>query len=199
MCQLFEVIKVQKRELQNIKHHNDRMNRSLIDIFGIKEPIKLENSIKIPSSLNNQVHKCRVIYTNKIKKIEFETYQARTINSLKIITHDTIDYSFKYYDRKIINKLFEQRGKCDDILIIKNGFVSDISYANIVFWDCSRWITPTTPLLPGTKRQKLIDDKKIFEKEILVQDLQSFEKSRIINAMIELEESNDILIENIII
>ncbi len=191
---LFEVIKVQNRQLQNIEYHNDRLNRSRSDVFGIKEPIYLEKIIKIPANLDNQIYKCRVIYSDKIEKIEFEPYQPRKINSLKIVTHDTIDYSVKYYDRKIINELYKQRGDCDDILIIKNGFVTDTSYANIVFWDGKNWITPTTPLLPGTKRKKLIEEKRITEKEIKVSDLQSFEKARIINAMIDLEESNDILI-----
>ncbi len=193
MCRLFEVIKIQNRKLQNIGYHNNRMNQALTTVLGCKETISLEKEIRIPNNLNNQVHKCRVIYTSKIGKIEFETYQARTINSLKIVTHNTIDYSVKYFNRKIINDLFEQRGNCDDILIIKNGFITDVSYANIVFWDGSKWITPITPLLHGTKRQKLIVEKKIFEKEIKVNDLQSFEKARIINAMIDLEDAHDIL------
>jgi len=192
MFQLFEVIKVKNRLLQNINYHNDRLNRSRIKVFGIKQPINLENLIKIPSNFDNQIYKCRVIYSDKIEKVEFETYQPRIINSLKIVTHNTIDYSVKYYDRKIIIELFDQRGNSDDILIVKNGFVTDISFANIVFWDGSQWITPSTPLLPGTKRQQLIDEKKIIEKEIKVDDLQSFDKARIINVMIDMEESNDI-------
>lgn len=192
MFQLFEVIKIQNRQLQNINYHNDRLNKSRFIAFGINESIKLENQITIPPNLDNQIYKCRVIYGDKIEKIEFESYQPRIINSLKIIHHNTIDYSIKYHDRKIINKLFGQRGNCDDILIIKNKFVTDISYANIVFWDGSKWLTPSTPLLPGTKRQRLIDEKKIIEKEIKINDLHSFEKARIINAMIDLDDSNDI-------
>lgn len=190
---LFEVIKVLNRQLQNIDYHNNRMNQVLTSVFGIKESISLEEEIRIPNNLNNQVHKCRIIYSSIIEKIEFELYQPRSINSLKIVTHNTIDYSVKYFDRKIINDLFEQRGNCDDILIIKNEFVTDISYANIVFWDGSKWLTPSTPLLPGTKRQKLIDEKIITEKEIRAPDLKSFEKARIINAMIDLEDAHDIL------
>ena len=106
---LFEVIKVQNRQLQNIEYHNNRMSRALNEVFGVKKPILLEQKIIIPEQLNNQIYKCRVIYSNKIEKIEFEPYQPRKINSLKIVTHDTIDYSVKYYDRKIINELYKQR------------------------------------------------------------------------------------------
>ena len=198
MCQLFEVIKVKERKLQNIDYHNNRLNQALSKIFGCKEPIYLEKEISVPKKLNDHVHKCRVIYTNKIEKIEFEPYQPRIIHSLKIIEHNTIDYTVKNYDRKVINDLFEKRGNCDDILIVKNGFITDISYANIVFRDGSQWITPSTPLLCGTKRQLLIDEQKIFEKEIKIKDIEFFEKAGIINAMIDLEESNDILIKNIL-
>lgn len=192
MSRLFEVIKVQNRQLQNIDYHNDRLNRSLLEIFGIKDQNHLENLINIPENLDNQTYKCRVIYSNKIEKIQFESYTQKFIKSLKLVECDEIDYGHKYFDRSKINELFELREDCDDILIIKNGFVTDISYANIVFWDGSKWLTPSTPLLPGTKRQKLFDEKLITEKEIRVKDLQSFEKARIINAMIDIENSPDI-------
>lgn len=106
---------------------------------------------------------------------------------------DDINYQYKYYNRSKINELFQQHENCDDILIVKNEFVTDISYANIVFWDGDKWITPSTPLLHGTKRQKLINQKIITEKEIKLSDLHLFEKARIINAMIDLEESSDII------
>ena len=189
---LFEVIKVQNRKLRNIEYHNDRLNHSLYKVFGIKKPIYLEQIINIPKELNNQIYKCRVIYSGKIEMIEFEPYSPKIIKSLKIVVCNDIDYNHKYFDRSRINELYEQRGDCDDILIIKNGFVTDTSYANIIFWNGKSWITPTYPLLPGTKRKKLMEEKEIIEKEIKVGDLQSFEKARIINAMIELEESPDI-------
>ncbi len=196
MSQLFEVIKVQNRQLQNIDYHNDRLNHSVLAIFGIENHIDLEKFIKIPVDLDDQIYKCRVIYSNKIEKIQFELYTQKIINSLKLVECNDIDYRYKYFDRSKINELFEKRENCDDILIVKNGFVSDTSYANIIFWDGSRWVTPSSPLLPGTKRQKLIDHNIIIEKEIRVRDLPSFEKARIINAMIDLENRDDIFIFN---
>jgi len=192
MCQLFETIKVQNRKLQNIDYHNDRFNRTRFKLFGFHEQVKLEEIIKLPVDLDDKIYKCRIIYSDKIEKIEFEPYSQKIIKSLKIIDCNNIGYNHKYFDRSKINELYEHRGDCDDILIIKNGFVTDTSFANIVFWDGSNWITPSTPLLTGTKRQKLIDLKVIIEKEIMVSDLQSFEKARIINAMIGLEDSPDI-------
>ena len=188
----FEVIKTRNRQLQNIEYHNDRFNRTRYELFGTRKQLKLEEIIKIPFDLDDSVYKCRIIYSRNIEKIEFEPYHQKRVGSLKLVEHNEINYSFKFFDRTKINELYKQRNNCDDILIIKNGFVTDTSFANIVFWDGSMWVTPSTPLLPGTKRRKLIKENKIQEKEIKASDLQSFEKARIINAMIDLEESADI-------
>lgn len=194
---LFETINVLNRKLQNMEFHNKRFNRSRLEMFGIDEMTKLEDVVEIPSDIDDGIHKCRIIYTEKIDRIEFEPYYPRNIKSLKLIECNDIDYGIKYYNREKINELYEKRGEFDDILIVKNGFITDTSQANIVFWDGSKWITPSTPLLPGTKRQRLINEKKIFEKEIKVKDLKSFKKARVINALIDLEDSPEIKILNI--
>ena len=50
------------------------------------------------------------------------------------------------------------RGACDEILIIKDGHITDTSISNIVFrlpdgW----WLTPFTPLLKGIMRTYLLE------------------------------------------
>jgi len=191
---LFETIKIQNKQLQNIEYHNKRFNQTRYELFGFCGQVKLEEIIKVPIDLDDKIYKCRVIYSGKIEKIEFEPYSPKTIKSLKIVECNAIEYKFKYFDRSIINELLDHRGACDDILVIKNGFVTDTSSANIVFWDGKSWITPTIPLLPGTKRKKLMEEEKITEKEIKVSDLQSFEEARLINAMIDLEDFPDLLV-----
>jgi 4-amino-4-deoxychorismate lyase len=46
------------------------------------------------------------------------------------------------------------------------------------------WLTPKTPLLNGTTRQRLLDDGKIVEAEIKVHELRRFTKVALLNAMI---------------
>ena len=75
---------------------------------------------------------------------------------------------------------------------MKNGLITDTSYANIVFWDGQNWLTPSTPLLAGTKRARLLHESKIKEAEIRVDDLIKYEKARIINALNDLDDSQDI-------
>jgi len=188
----FETIKIQNRQLQNIAWHNRRFNQTRVDLFGIKEPLLLENLIQIPNDLDVGVFKCRVIYSKEIEKIEFEKYTPRKVQSLKIVECDDIEYSYKYYDRTKLNELFLKKENCDDILIVKNGLLTDTSFANIVFWDEDKWITPSKPLLQGTARSRLLKTRKIFESEITIVDIRKFKKARIINAMNDLNESINI-------
>jgi 4-amino-4-deoxychorismate lyase len=85
----------------------------------------------------------------------------------------------------------------DDILIIKNGNVTDTSFSNIVFFDGTKWLTPAQPLLRGTKREKLIRENIIFEETITKNEIQRFQNAVLINAMIDIEESPIIEIQNI--
>jgi len=189
---LLETIKVKDSQLQNINWHNVRFNHSRRKLFGIKEELKLETFIKIPPDLTNAIYKCRLTYSKEIEKIEFEKYFPRTILSLKIVEFNEIQYAFKYKDRSKIDELFRLKENCDDILIVKNGLITDTSYANIVFWDGQKWITSSSPLLNGTARNRLLSEGKISEAKITIEDLKIFKKARIINAMNDLRESPDI-------
>ena len=124
----------------------------------------------------------------QLKQIEIEPYTYRTIQSLKVVRHESVDYHLKYTDRQILQELFARRGDCDDIIIIKNDMVTDSFAANLVFYDGEKWFTPTTPLLKGTKRQLLLDQGILFEKEIKKEDIRAFQKVGLINAMIDFEE-----------
>jgi 4-amino-4-deoxychorismate lyase len=188
MSRLFEAIKVQSGKFYNIEYHNERLNRSRKELFGCKDLIDLKSSVKIPKNIEKGLYKCRVVYEKTISKIEFLPYKKPKIKSLKPIECNDIDYKYKYLDRTKIDELLKQKGECDDILIIKNGFVTDTSIANICFYDGQKWITPSTPLLKGTKRQKLLEEGKIFEEKITQKDLKKFKKASLINAMNDLFE-----------
>jgi 4-amino-4-deoxychorismate lyase len=185
MCRLIESIRLTHKTLENLSYHEARMNRARAALFGCKNPLKL--SLPLPPALDDGVYKCRVLYKEQIEQIEYHPYHPRIINTLKLIHCDIIDYAYKYENRETLNRLFAQRHECDDILIVKNLYVTDTSYSNIIFYDGQRWVTPSTPLLQGTQRQKLLDEKIIFEQEILVNDLRKFKYAKLINALIAFE------------
>jgi 4-amino-4-deoxychorismate lyase len=182
MSQLFKSIKVFERKLYNIVFHNRRLNETRKQLFNKFDFIDLNDVITIPAAIDNGFYKCRVIYDKAIRKIEFDQYKFKEIKTLQIVECDEIDYKFKYVDRTDLNLLFQQKNDSDDILIIKNGFVTDTSFTNIVFFDGEKWLTPNTPLLKGTKREKLIEEGEISEAEIKRSDLKLFKKALLLNA-----------------
>jgi len=182
----FESIKIINKQVQNIFYHNLRFNRTRKEWFGIEKNTDLEEIISVPPEMSTSLVKCRIFYGQQIEGIEFEVYKPRSIATLKLIEDNDIDYSFKYANRISINRLFDQRGNCDDVLIIKNGMITDTSSANVAFWDGSQWLTPANPLLKGTKRQYYVDKKIIQEEAINLMDIYHFEYLTLINAMNDL-------------
>lgn len=198
MSLLFESIKIFNGRIFNIIHHNNRLNESRKRLFNRGDLIDLNTVIKIPKRMREGLFKCRVIYREEILRVEFEPYLYRNVLSLKLVYDDSIDYSFKYYDRNALNKLLRLKDSCDDILIIKNGFVTDTSYSNIVFFDGQKWVTPNTPLLCGTKREFLMKEGLIHEAEIKSDDIRFFNKAMLLNAFYDFENQSEIEIKNII-
>jgi len=199
MSQLVETIKVENGSLLNISFHNERMIRSIYEVFGLRHKSDLEKIINVPSFAREGVYKCRIEYEIKITKIEFLPYSIRPVTSLKLIIDDNICYPFKYINRDSILSLMEKRGDCDDILIIKKGMVTDTSYANIVFRDLNgNWVTPSTYLLPGTRRANLLYNGLISEVEISYKDIQKYKEVKMINAMIGIDDTTGIPVGKIV-
>lgn len=183
MSLLIETIKVVDGKYYNLFYHEQRMIRSLEKLCGVEEDVVLDEFLQALDTPQRGVFKCRLVYDDQTKEVEFVPYTIRPVKTLKLV-ESGINYEFKYTDRKQIDKLFEQRDGCDDILIIKKGEVTDASYANIVFKRDDEWITPWSPLLKGTMRQKLIEENKIIPEKILLTDISSFKSFKLINAML---------------
>jgi 4-amino-4-deoxychorismate lyase len=198
MSRLFETIKCSEGKLFNMEFHQSRFEKACREFFGFSTHFNLIESIEIPEFAKTGLFRCRVTYSKQIDKIEFIPHQYREIKSLKLIEDNEIDYRFKFDDRERLNRLFEQRGTCDDIIIVKNGLITDSSYANIIFYDERKWWTPDSPLLPGTQRAKLLSEKKISACRITYKDISKYKKAGLINALNNMEELPEIKITNIL-
>ena len=196
MCQLFESIRVEDGEIKNLYWHQLRLEKSCNDFFKKASDFNLkEIDFKIAEK---GLSKLRFLYNSSKYSYRVEPYFPKQISSLKLVFDNEIDYSFKFDNRKKIEKLSSENGDCDDILIVKNGFISDSSFANILFFDGEKWVTPSTPLLYGTCRARLLFEKKISEKEIKPQDLKLFKSFMLINAMRDFDLKNATPIEQIV-
>jgi len=188
MCRLIETVKICNGKVFNIDYHNQRLNNSRKTLFGRDDKIDLLQHIHVTDLMVDGLYKCRILYSEVIESVELIPYAKRHLKTLKIVHSDEVRYDHKFEDRRQIDELFSHRDNCDDILIIKDHRLTDTSIGNIALFDGKMWFTPEIPLLKGTKRQMLIDEKKIISKGIRVADLKNYLKLCVFNAMIEFGE-----------
>lgn len=189
MSQFIETIKAVDGEVFNFSYHKRRATSTLSSCLNTERlPFSKSDLIDYLQAFSRGKYKLRVVYDAEKYRLEAKPYLLKAINSVKLIESNSIEYGYKLNDRSFLHSLFELREDHDDILIIKNGLVTDSYYANCAFLKEGRWYTPHKPLLQGTKRAALLDERRIIEMEIRQDDIQSYEQCRLFNAMIEFGE-----------
>ena len=181
-----ESIRIYKNKPCLIKYHNLRLNNTIKHHFGNNTPyINISDYLSTDELNPNLEYKCRVIYSTSVISVEYEKYNRKIIKTIKaVFANKPIDYSYKKVLRPELDKLFEQRGNADEIMIIDNkGFITDAYYYNYVFEKESKFYTPETNLLPGVMRSSLIDKNKILLKNFHSTEIKSFERIHLINAL----------------
>lgn len=196
MTKLLETIKCKNRKLYNLEFHQKRFEKARKEL-GFTGHVFLKDQIVIPEKYHSGLFRCRVLYADTIEKIEFLPHEYKKVKNLKLIFDDEIDYHLKYSNREYLDQLFKKRGECDDILIVKNGCITDSRTANPIFFDGGKWWTPDTPLLPGTQRARLLSERILSVCRITPNDLSKYLKVGLINALQDLDEMPVISIENI--
>ncbi len=196
MFPLVETIKVLNGHIYHLPYHQERFAHACHLYLKARPVDTLAGAIVIPDKFSTGLVKLRFLYGPNTYQLEFSTYTPRRINSLKMIIADDISYPFKWTVRGDIDTLFRQKGTCDDILIIKNGRITDTSIANIVFYDGRDWFTPLHPLLKGTCRERLLAEDRIKTADIRLADLSAFNYFYLINALSN-ETFSPIPVENI--
>ncbi len=181
---LLETICIKNGAIQHLSLHQARLNRSQAVLFDEYTPIDLAAHIRPPSGEGTL--KCRILYDREILDISYEPYRPRSVRCLKTIDASP-DYAHKYSDREALDDLFARRGDADDILIVRDGLVTDTSIANIAFLKKGRWYTPKRPLLRGTTRERLVRSGFLIPRDIPIEEIDTYDAFALLNAMIEFE------------
>ncbi len=191
MYPLFETIRYKNGVAENLLLHQQRVDHALMHL-GANEKITLSTIIAdqpYKPSIHNQVYKCRLSYDLAGNSfVEFEPYSIRNIQTISIQDIGANQYALKYSDRQWINNMMSISGT-DEVIFTQDGFIKDASYANLVFYDGTNWITPSNPLLLGTRRAQLLHNGIIKHAPIQIKDLSSFSSVKLVNAMMLWEES----------
>ena len=178
-----ETIKSVDGKLLHLPYHQKRY-AEVLKSLGVDMVHDLNQCVRPPSE---GTFRCRMVYTSCDIAVSYHEYKKRKINTLKLVFDNDIQYSQKFLNRDSIDALFSQKGDAEDILIIKNLLVSDTSIANIALFRGGMWMTPKTPLLKGTTRERLLQEGKIIEADIRVSELRTFSQVALLNAMIDFD------------
>lgn len=193
--QFSEVICVKNGMFQRLEYHLKRMSRTCQAFYG--RDIEIGDSLEIPSYATIGLYKCRIVYDNHVRSVEFTEYRTKQVKSVVLAYDDTICYDYKYLDRSSLSRLVEESGT-DDVIIVKEGFLTDSSFCNIVLEDHKGGLfTPKEALLKGTYRQWLLDQNRVGERSIRPQDLSQYKSIYFINAMRSLEDCTKIEIQKL--
>ena len=188
MCQFIETMCVEQGRIINLDYHLERIKNTRKHFWNTEKTVSTDQLLALAATQNCRA-KLRFTYDKEnIYDLSCTPYNTRKIERLKLLESNDIEYRYKSVDRSEINLLKAQTEPTDEIIIVKQNRLTDTSYTNIALFDGSQWITPSTPLLKGTRRAQLLDAGRLIEREVLATDLKSFQSISLINAMMDLEE-----------
>ena len=186
---LFETIRVENGKAQHLFFHEKRIKQS------ISSPLMFDLATIIQPK-NKGLYRCKVIYDTSgcLHNVAFFTYQKRMISSLKVMESDVI-YPRKYLNRQALDTLFNAREQADDVLIVRNGRVTDTTIANIAICSNGVWITPKNPLLAGTTRARLLQNGILQARDFGLDELFNASQFALMNAMIGFDKLENIVFQ----
>jgi len=188
MCLFIESIKLLDGVFSRLEYHQTRVQLTFESFFPNSEIIELSKAFKTLEIPQKGVFKCRVLYSSEIQLIEFVPYTRRDIKTLKLVETEIDSLPYKIEDRSLYNAAFAKRELCDDVLMVKNGLLTDTSYCNIALFNGTNWFTPQVPLLYGTNRAQLLSETVLIEKDMKVDEIYNYQQIALFNAMIEFGE-----------
>jgi len=188
---LLETIKIEHGKIFNLPYHQKRLDKSQYALFGMTNTSQL--STCLTSIPQKGCYRCRIVYDTEIRSVEYLPYTPKTIHSLKVVP-STILYPYKYLCRDNLNALLSQHKETDEIIIEKEGLLTDTTISNIALYDGKRWLTPQTPLLEGTMRAKLLEKGFLKPEALTKEALSHATHVALINAMIGFKILNHVKI-----
>ena len=191
---LVESIRLDPEGPVNLVYHQARLDRSRARFFDRAPRIDLEPLVRdLPRPPRGERYKVRVVYGREVREVTVRPYTLRDLKRIRPVHDDSIDYRYKYLDRGALDTLKRtvvapEKEAAEDILVVKNGLLTDTTFSNVAFFDGAEWVTPESFLLSGTRRARLIEEGRIRPVRISLEDIMKYSHISFINAMLDLGE-----------
>ncbi len=179
--QLFETIRIQDGKAMHLSYHNDRCNRSRKALFAVENTIDLAKYLQdLPTK---GLYRAKVTYGAKSIHTTYTLYRPKKIAQIQLSETD-LKYPHKYLDRQALDQALADYSDGDEILFTQQGLLTDTTIANIALRQAGIWYTPTTPLLPGTTRARLLDEGRLILRNIPASEITRYDGLALMNAML---------------
>jgi len=178
---LLETIRIEDGKIHNLPYHERRMRRAL-DRFYPSSDIPALSKV-LENYPPKGLYRCRVIYAESIEKIEYLPYSRQEKKLFATVEFEG-SYEYKYSERGEFEILTQLYPDVDELILCKNGLLTDTTTANIALLKNGKWLTPASPLLEGTTRERLLEEGFLSTANIYIDEIDSFDGFALMNAMI---------------
>ncbi len=199
MFSFLETICIADGKAQHLDFHQLRVNETFDAFFSEWEPFDLADEIAKIELPSQGIHRLRITYTEDPQTIEVLPYEAKNVQKFKLVDAGEIDYGFKWAERGFFQSILEQHPEADEVIFHKDGIIQDCTIANLAFLKDGIWYTPEAPMHWGTTRARLLVEDQVEETDILVSELDQYERICLINVFRPLSLENSIAITDAIV
>jgi len=184
-----ESIGVYEGQAPLLPYHQARVDRTFAAFYPGQKPLDL---LELWQKINFPPEKVkwRIQYNALEQKAEICAFPERKIEYLQVVKDDTIEYAYKFTERDRLDVLYREKAEpADEILIIRNGLLTDAYYYNVVVKIGAQLLTPRKPLLAGVMRAYCLGEGLIQPADIRLEDLAEAKGVYLINALHPLERA----------
>ncbi len=167
-----------------LSYHQQRVQHTFALLWPGQKAPDLQAFLNNHPVPDRGLYKCRLLYGRSVSEPVYQHYLMRPPEKLRLLAANHISYHLKWTNRDELNSMFDMRGDCDDVLIVRNGLITDTTYCNIAFLRNGLWFTPVVPLLEGVRRASLLDQGLVKPMTITAEQLGLFTHFKVFNAMI---------------
>jgi 4-amino-4-deoxychorismate lyase len=182
-----ETGRVENGSIFHLNFHLERIKRTLfyhsptpVEDWGRVKKRFREIGGEVPG---RGIWRFRVTYGRAVEKVEFFPITPRKFRKFVVVELD-IDYPFKFADRRELEELKMEFPCGDEVIVVKNGVVTDTTISNLAFWDGEKWQTPATPLLEGTTLTRLTQKGILHPTSIYPEELHTFPAIALLNGVL---------------
>ena len=184
-----ESIGVYEGQAPLLPYHQARVDRTFAAFYPGQNSLDLLDLWQKASFPSEKV-KWRIQYNALEQKAEICAFPERKIEYLQVVKDDTIEYAYKFTERDRLDVLYREKAEpADEILIVRNGLLTDAYYYNVVVKTESGLLTPRMPLLAGVMRAYCLKKEQVQLADIRMNELKNSEGVYLINALHPLERA----------